>query len=271
MSWVRMDDTLDDHPKVAGCSDAAFRVWIRCIFYASRLRTDGVVPRAIFSRLGATKKVRDELLGAGLLDEHEDGVSVHDYLDFQESRKQIEARQAATRERVTKHRVTRAVTPLQPPLLTPTVTEHTVPNSTEQNLREDLPTCKGGSKDLTGQSDPPRPEDTPAHVRKLERSFWPTVHLWEGPTDAHRTFARQNGLDVELEAKQYRANRRKCDFRCADFNADFEEWLAKSLKFARRTPAASSSDSEHTRELNDADKAAIAKARRAARRAMEGA
>lgn len=137
----------------------------------------------------------------------------------------------------------------------------------EASQKEDL-TCKGGSKDLTGQSDQSRPEDTPAHVQRHERSFWPTVHLWEGPTVAHRDFARQNGLDVELEAKQYRANRRKCDFRCADFNADFEEWLAKSLKFARRTPAGATS-AEDTRELNDADRAAIAKARRAAKRAME--
>jgi hypothetical protein len=85
------------------------------------------------------------------------------------------------------------------------------------------------------------------------------VHLWEGPTVAHRDFARQNGLDVELEAKQYRANRRKCDFRCADFNADFEEWLAKSLKFARKTPTSAAGLGGG--ELTEADKRALAKSK----------
>jgi hypothetical protein len=204
-------------------------VWIRCIFYASRLLTDGVVPKAVFSRLGATKRVRDELLQAGLLEEHPDGVSVHDYLKFQDSRAQVESRRNATRERVTRHRLTHKVTPPVTTLPTPLVTPPTLPNSTEQR---DL-TCEGGSKDLTGQGDETRPEDTPAHVQRLERSFWPTVHLWHGPTEQHKDFARQNGLDLDVEARQYRANRRKCDFRCADFDADFEEWLAKSLKLAR--------------------------------------
>ena len=239
MTWLRFDDGFADHPKVAALSDAAFRGLVAAICYCGRHLTDGRVLRCLFQRLGISSKAAAELERAGFLErDGDDAVIVHDYLEYQPSRAKVEADRKATQERVTKHRSNGTVTPLQPPHNRAGNTvgnggctdapSHPIPSGS------DLPTGEGDPKDLIGQSPGPAPPRAlPPNMRNLERSFWPTVELWEGPTPQHRDFARQNGLDVDLEAKQYRANRRKTSYRCADFGADFEEWLAKSLKFAR--------------------------------------
>ena len=95
------------------------------------------------------------------------------------------------------------------------------------------------SQDLTGQTRENRPpederRDLPSNYRNLEQSFWQDESSWHGPRAFHADFARQNGLDLGLEERQYRANRRKQAFRCADFDADFEDWLARSVKFLRK-------------------------------------
>ena len=41
MTWVKVDDALPEHPKVARLSDAAFRVHISALCYSARNLTDG--------------------------------------------------------------------------------------------------------------------------------------------------------------------------------------------------------------------------------------
>ncbi len=44
MAWVRYDDQYPIHRKVAGLSDAAFRLHTAAIFWSARNGTDGFVP-----------------------------------------------------------------------------------------------------------------------------------------------------------------------------------------------------------------------------------
>lgn len=93
-TFVRMDHGLPDHPKFVGISDRAFRVWFNAVCWSSRQEQDGHVPEVVMRRtLGASPKVVRELLDARLLDALDDQgrYYVHDYLDFQRSKEEIDA------------------------------------------------------------------------------------------------------------------------------------------------------------------------------------
>lgn len=89
-TYIRVHDGVPDHPKVEPLSDKAFRLLIETWCWSSRHLTDGRVPRAIWTRRG-TPAARKELVTAGLaVDLGADGVQMHDYLEHQRSRSQVE-------------------------------------------------------------------------------------------------------------------------------------------------------------------------------------
>lgn len=113
------DDGFADHPKVEALSDSAFRLHVAGILYASRLLTDGVIPRARVPRLvpGFRAKALTELLGGVW---HEPGhacpdcpqlddgeIVIHGYLDHQKSRAQVESERAQTSQRQARWRDSR--------------------------------------------------------------------------------------------------------------------------------------------------------------------
>ena len=67
MTWVRIDDTFPEHPKVVGLSAVAFRLHVAAICYASRNLTDGFIPLGAVRTLpGGTPNRVKELADAGL-------------------------------------------------------------------------------------------------------------------------------------------------------------------------------------------------------------
>jgi hypothetical protein len=89
-----LDDRFTEHPKVDGLTDAAFRLHVAGICYCNRHRTDGklaaaTVPRLVprFRRAALAELVSRgiwyDLNGAG---EYE----IHDYLQWNDSRAEIE-------------------------------------------------------------------------------------------------------------------------------------------------------------------------------------
>ena len=101
--FIKLDVNYLDNPKVAPLvADGKVRavlLHIECIAYSRRNRKNGIVPIAVVRRrIGATKGDVDTLIAAGLLVDCGAGaVEVHDYLEHQESREQIEARADAAR------------------------------------------------------------------------------------------------------------------------------------------------------------------------------
>ena len=108
MSWVRLDDSLLDHPKLLGLSDRALAAWVRGLVWSSRQLTDGYVPsvalRVIAPR--ATITTTSELVDAHLWETRNGGYQIHDYLDYQpgseEVRERLEEKAAARSERARK-------------------------------------------------------------------------------------------------------------------------------------------------------------------------
>jgi hypothetical protein len=91
MTWVKIDDGFPENPKVVGLSDRAFRVHVRALCYASQHLTDGFIPAAKAKEWG-TKHVAD-LVRAGLwkVCEQPTGYFIHDFLDYNPSREEIES------------------------------------------------------------------------------------------------------------------------------------------------------------------------------------
>ena len=89
-TFIKLDDTTPDHPKVDGLSNAAFRAWIEALCYCSEYLTDGAISRHRLGRRDGAKVVA-ELLSVGLVRETDDParVVIHDYLEHQTSRQQV--------------------------------------------------------------------------------------------------------------------------------------------------------------------------------------
>jgi hypothetical protein len=81
VSWLRLDDRFAHHPKVATLSDKAFRAHVQTMLYVAEYGTDGVIPPTSFRITGATPKVREALVEAGLWDENSEKseLFVHDW------------------------------------------------------------------------------------------------------------------------------------------------------------------------------------------------
>lgn len=88
-TYFRVHDGVDEHPKIAPLSDAAFRLLIETWAYCSRNRNDGRLTDAVWRKRGRPK-TRRELEDAGLVEQHDGFVQVHDYLDWQRSAAEID-------------------------------------------------------------------------------------------------------------------------------------------------------------------------------------
>lgn len=94
MAWVRLDDHVDEHPKIAALSDGAFRLWTNALCYANRSLTDGFIPANMLGRMHSSGKVKTlaaELVRQGLWSIVDGGWRIHDYLVYQPSKADVES------------------------------------------------------------------------------------------------------------------------------------------------------------------------------------
>lgn len=88
--YIKVHESMPDHPKVDPLSDAAFRLLVSSWCWCRKHETDGTMPLAVW-RKRRTPKVRAELVTQGLVVEHVDRVTFHDYLEWQKSADELEA------------------------------------------------------------------------------------------------------------------------------------------------------------------------------------
>jgi hypothetical protein len=112
MAWVRLDDKYPDHPKVRAAGAIAELVHVRAMCYAMRHLTDGVIPESVIPSLLvglehigiATGGVPgmfevgkealeidwpEALVRAGLWHPRRGGYLLHDFLDYNPSKKEV--------------------------------------------------------------------------------------------------------------------------------------------------------------------------------------
>lgn len=137
MPWVKVDDTATEHPKIAGVGPLGLAMWVAGLAYCNRNLTDGFIPAAkartlidwtqtdgngVCWQIGLTLDgslasrgidvtsdlVIETLVDAGAWHEVNGGYEVHDYLDYQPSREQVEREREEGKRRAAKSREKRS-------------------------------------------------------------------------------------------------------------------------------------------------------------------
>ena len=113
--YARLDNHFDQHPKIIAAGYKAAYLFTVGICYSSRMLTDGFIPSGMVPRLVAGmpgwKKAVAQLVLLGLWQEVEGGYAIHDYLDFQESRADVERKRQNDRARKATDETTKAIPP----------------------------------------------------------------------------------------------------------------------------------------------------------------
>ena len=112
MTWVRLDDRFDEHPKVVRAGPLGLAMHVAALCYCNRNLTDGFIPLSTARRLldldGSDQKaskslanwydIATRLVAVGLWEVADGGWKIHDYLDFQPSKEQVLALQKVRKE-----------------------------------------------------------------------------------------------------------------------------------------------------------------------------
>lgn len=108
--WFQTETRVRTHPKMVKAGRAASWTWVCGNCYAKDQMTDGFIPDGMLASLvpGASlrdlKKDADALVAAGLWDKVDGGYQIHDYLEYNDSKAEILAKQEEDRNRKRKHK-----------------------------------------------------------------------------------------------------------------------------------------------------------------------
>jgi len=103
MTWIKIDDTLPNNPKILPLSDGAFRLYIEGLCYANQYLTDGFLADAVLLRLDPNNN-RQELVDACLWIECLGGLQINDYTEHQTAKSEVEKKREQNKERSSRYR-----------------------------------------------------------------------------------------------------------------------------------------------------------------------
>lgn len=106
MAFIRLSDTYIDHPKFLALNAAAFRLWHEGMAFCRKHQTDGLITTLEIQGFRYYQPIRAKELctphkpGANpLWVAVESGYQVHDYLDWNESKEEQDAKRKADKDR----------------------------------------------------------------------------------------------------------------------------------------------------------------------------
>lgn len=130
MTWVRIDDHFDEHPKLAEAGTICWGIWLAGIAYCNRNLTDGFIPWTVARSLGSweildverdeekgrkvwsigrtsgmggedmdTEWIIERLVFVGLWDQVDGGFRIHDYDDYQPSKAEVMEERSKNKDR----------------------------------------------------------------------------------------------------------------------------------------------------------------------------
>jgi hypothetical protein len=210
-TYVRLHDGFDEHPKVAGLSNKAFRTYIEALCYCSRNLTDGQISFAVAKKL-APPHVWAELHCSGLVEvpgEVRDGYVLHDYLEHQRSADQVKQYKEAKRTAGSKGGKARAAAQAE----------------SKQMLKQT-------SKQTGSKFNPETETETEKELGARKRGA-PAPTDFE-ITDAMRAWAQNNaaGINLDSETPRFLDHHRAKGSKFSDWTAAWRNWMSKAVEYA---------------------------------------
>lgn len=99
MSWVKLDDSFFENPKISILSDPAKVAYLEGLTYCAKELTDGFVPHKRAVGFAGKPRIVQELV-PHLWEPVDGGFRVHDYLQYQKTRAEVLAERDAARQRM---------------------------------------------------------------------------------------------------------------------------------------------------------------------------
>jgi hypothetical protein len=109
VAWLRIDDSLYDHPKFISLDPRAVKLWLFALAWAGRHLTDGFVPDSARGVIGMRTLPQWRAVAGGLEraklwrratnDRGEPGYQIHDYCEYNPPKEQIESARAKNRQK----------------------------------------------------------------------------------------------------------------------------------------------------------------------------
>ena len=103
--WVRINDSAMTDLKIVRLPDSALRLWLKGLCYCQMHLTDGYIPKEALGPMEAKRKDVESLCKvlvegkSPLWEPHGDGFQIHDYLNYNDGRAEVLARQEKDRAR----------------------------------------------------------------------------------------------------------------------------------------------------------------------------
>jgi hypothetical protein len=106
MAWIKLDDQWMDHPKIIRAGRDARDMWLASITWCAKHLTDGIFPSELLPCLAVMAGVdvancqtfARTLLDVCLWEARENAYCIHDYLDYNPPKEQVEANRIARSE-----------------------------------------------------------------------------------------------------------------------------------------------------------------------------
>lgn len=106
--WVKLDDQFHDSPKIVGLSLEAIGLHALALSYCGDRLTDGHLSGGwVRMRSAGRGELAEELIEAGIWSRNGNGYLIHDFLDYNPSREQVEGEREKARSRMRKVRENR--------------------------------------------------------------------------------------------------------------------------------------------------------------------
>lgn len=106
MTWVRISDDFTDHHKVKLAGPQAVFLYMQGLCHAAKEETDGLLPVRVVTMLAGRRaaSLAQTLLDVRLWDEDQAGYRIHNYLKYNLSHADLEAKREDARQRMTERR-----------------------------------------------------------------------------------------------------------------------------------------------------------------------
>lgn len=281
MTWARFDDAAATHPKARVAGNEAWALWVAAVIYCNRYLTDGFIPFAALATdclpvpiaMAKAKKLAEKLCearlrpdGPGLFVRVNDGYIIHDFLNWNESKSDVENKRKIDRDRKRGARASKAESsdsPKSSPLghrsgiqsesvpqwsgmvgMEGGVGESPAVVTAAEPPAPSAPATTSPASDLRQDPNPSlppasSPADPPAAQRsraratkpKLARAArWTRVPADWSPNADHAALAGELFVNLATETSKFRDH----EFRApkSDADAAFRRWLRQASQYA---------------------------------------